>query len=402
MKAMSANALESWSLNQVSLTHDTQTLDITTLIQTIVIEEDIERGLITGSVAFIDTMNLLETLGMKGDDYLYISFNSLNSELTEKEPYQKLFRVSGYVELSEQNLGTKRAVQLEFASPAEVLNEVRSISKSYVNSSSNQIVNEMLTILEVPEEQRKIEETLFMKDMIIPNISPLEVISFMAKTSISKETGDSNFYFFENREGIQFVSGQKLIKETPFEIVVEGTNPTDLSMYKKSSNYQKAKGYDMMYQYRSGAAGLNMMMRDGLRKGYKEEAISFATVKEQFPRLNEIDAVIIETTPETMKQEFISVEQMYQFNGKSSYGNMTANRIINRESLGTKRSFLETPGDSDMGAGMLIDLKIANQNGQVSTRDSGKWLIAKCRHIININIGQYRQELDLISDSNIG
>lgn len=401
MKAMSANALESWSLNQVSLTHDTQLFDITTMIQTIVIEEDMEKGFIRGTIAFVDTMNLMETLGMKGEDYLYISFNSLKHDLTEKDPYKKLFRVIGYVELTEPNLGTKRAIQMDFCTPSEITNEYKSISKSYVNSSSNQIVSEMLKIIET-EGEPEIEETLFMKDLVIPNITPLEVISFLAKNSISKETGDSNFYFFENRDGVHFVSGQKLIKQVPFEIIVEGTNPSDLQMYKKATKYQKAKGYDMLQQFRSGAAGLNMMMRDGLRKGYKEEAISFKKTKEQFPLLNEVEAVIVPEDASTMMQEYISVEQMYQFNNKSSYGNMTANRIINRNSMSTKRSFLETPGDSDMSAGMLIDLKIANQKGQVSKRDSGKWLITKCRHIININIGQYRQELDLISDSNIG
>lgn len=400
MKGMSANALESWALNQVSIIKKDQELDITSLVQTLIVEEDIEKGLISGSLAFVDTMNLMETLGMTGDEMLYVSFNSYTSTLTEKDPYTKTFQISSYVEMTEPNLGTKRAIELRFNTPAEIYNELCNVSKSYVNTSNSQVVKDMLTILKI--DQPDIEETLFMKDLIIPNITPIEVIVWMSRYAMSKENGDSNFYFFENRDGVHFKSGQKLISQDPFEIVVEGTNPTDMKMYKKASNYQKAKGYDILHQHRTGASGLNIMMRDGLRKGYQVETVSFDSVKEKFPLINQVKAVETPEAVENARQDFISVEQMYQFNGKSSYGNMTANRIINRSSMTTKRSFLETPGDSDMSAGMMVDLKILDMKGMSSKRDSGKWLITKCRHIINTNAGHYRQELDLVSDSNIG
>lgn len=397
---MSANVLESWSLNTVSIVKGTQALEITNLVQTIIVEENIEKGFTSGSVVFMDTMNLMETMEMTGDEYLYVSFNSYNSNLVDKEPYVKLFRILGYMENTEPNLATKRIVQLEFVTPGEIENELKSISKSYKNASSTQIVTEMLEILKV-EDKLHIEETLFMKDLVLPNISPLEVISFMAKNSMSKLTGDSNFYFFENRDGIHFVSGASLKKQEPFEYVVEGTNPNDLQMNKKISNYQKVKGYDLLEQFRSGAIGLSISMRDGLRKGYRNEAISFSDVAKTFPVLNSDPVLSINPDVNTARQEYIVTEQMYQFNNKSSYGNMYAIRQINRNAMSSKRSFVEAPGDSDMTAGMLVDLKILNQIGQSSTRDAGKWLVAKCRHIISPLKGNYRQELDLISDSNI-
>lgn len=400
MKGMSANALESWSLNKVDIVKSDLSLDITTLVETIVIEEDIEKGFITGSLVFADTMNLMETLRMKGEEYIYISFNSFTQELTEKEPYSKLFKISSYQELTEQSLGTKRGVELRFASPAEIYNELCCIRKSFKNTSTSQVVKEMLEILKY-EEPMNIEETLFMRDMIMPGITPLEVISFMGQYSMSKETGDSNFYFFENRDGINFVSGTSLLKQEPFEYIVEGTNPTDIQMYRKVSNYQKVKGYDLLEQYRSGSAGMNMIMRDGLRKGYREEAVSFDKVKEQFPLMNNSPALNHDIDTRSTRQQYISTEQMYQYNDKSSYGNMNAIRVINRNAMSTKRSFMEAPGDSDVTAGMLVDLKVSNQLGQASERDSGKWLVAKVRHIISIGAGRYIQELDLISDSNI-
>lgn len=400
MKGMSSNALESWALNKVQIIRGQHALDITALVQTVVVEEDIEKGFVTGSVAFIDSMNLMETMEMLGEEYLYLSFNSFHTDLTEKEPYSKLFRISSYTELTEPNLGTKRGVELCFCTPAEIYNELCNIRKSYSNASSSQIVKEMLEILQV-DDTVNIEETLFMKDMIMPGITPLEVIAFMGRYSMSKATGDSNFYFFENRDGIHFVSGTTLVKQEPFEYVVEGTNPTDLNMYRKISNYQKAKGYDVLEQYRSGAIGLNIIMRDGLRKGYQEEALHYDKVKEQFPMLNNTNAVPYAENVQNAKQSFISTEQMYQYNNKSSYGNMYGIRNINRAAMSTKRSFVEAPGDSDVTAGMLLDLKVLNQIGQSSVRDSGKWLVAKVRHIINVNAGRYLQEMDLISDSNI-
>lgn len=400
MKGMSANALESWALNQVSILKGEQMFDITSLIQTLIVEEDMQKGLISGSVAFIDTMNLLETIGMTGDERLYISFNSFTSDLTEKDPYTKIFQIKKYSEYSEPNLKTKTAVQFEFCTPAEIYNELCTVSKSYVNTSNSQIVKEMLEILKV-DANITIEDTLFMKDLVVPNITPLEVVSWMGQYSLSKENGDSNFYFYEDRDSINFVSGQTIAKKEPFEIVVEGTNPTDLKMHKKASNYQRVKGYDMLEQYQSGASGLKMMMRDGLRKGYTEETVTFNKVKEEFPVLNTNSAVVVPEDVETARQVYISTEQMYQYNNKSSYGNMYANKLINKMSMTTKRSFLETPGDSDMTVGMIIDLKILNQIGRSSVRDSGKWLVNKCRHIINVNDGRYRQELDLVSDSNI-
>lgn len=402
MKGKSINAVESWSLNETILIGGTgTTFDITALTHTLVVEEDIEKGLIRGSIAFTDTMNIMETLEMKGQEYLYLSFNSMNPDMTDKDPYIKLFRVYGYVELTEQNLGTKRLVELRFCTPAELFNEYCNIRKSYKNASSSQIVKEMLEILKV-DADFNIEETLFMKDFVIPGITPLEVIAFMGQYSMSKETGDSNFYFFENRNGVNFVSGTKLIGQEPFEYIVEGTNPTDLSMHKKISNYQKAKGYDLIEQAASGAIGLNVMMRDGLRKGYSEEPVDYEKIKSQFPRMNNNSMLTLdEIDIKNAAQKYITIEQMYQFNNKSSYGNMSAIRQINRSSMSTKRSFVEAPGDSDLTAGMIVDLKVLNQMGKSSLRDSGKWLVTKLRHIIDVNAGRYRQEMDLISDSNI-
>lgn len=400
MKGLSSNALESWSLNQLSVIKGTNAMDISTLVETIVIEEDIERGFITGSIAFVDSMNIMETLEMTGDEHLYISFNSFDSNLEEKDPYSKLFRISSYQEMTEQNLGTKRAIELRFCSPGEIYNELCCIRKSYKNASTNQVVREMLDVLKV-EDIHEIEETLFMRDMIMPGITPLEVISFMGQYSMSKETGDSNFYFFENKHGVNFVSGTKLIQQEPFEYIVEGTNPKDYRMFRKVSNYQKVKGYDLLEQFRSGSSGMNMIMRDGMRKGYKESAVSYDSIKKQFPMLNNVPALTYEHSVNNARQQYISTEQMYQYNDKSSYGNMNAIRNINRHSMTTKRSFMEAPGDSDVTAGMLVDLKVSDQQGRPSVRDSGKWLVAKVRHLINVGAGRYTQELDLISDSNI-
>lgn len=400
MKGMSQNAIESWSLNEVRMVRETVSIDITSLIQTMIVEEDIEQGLLRGTLTFIDAMNITESLDMKGEEYLFISFNSFDHDLSEKDPYAKLFRIYSYMELTEQNLGTRRAVQLYFCTPAEVYNELCNIRKSYKNASSNQIVKEMLEILKV-ESDTFIEDTLFMKDLIIPGITPLETISFMAKTSISKDTGDSNFYFFENRYGIHFQSGVTLMKDEPFEYVVEGTNPTDMQMYHKISNYQRVKGYDVLESYASGAIGVNMMMRDGLRKGYREEPVSFDSLKGQYAMLNSSPTIVSPKEVKGARQHLISTEQMYQFNNKSSYGNMTAIREINRNSLYTKRSLISCAGDSDVGVGKIIDLKVLNQNGQISVVDSGKWLVAKCRHVIDVNAGRYTQEMEIISDSNI-
>lgn len=397
---MSSNSLESWALNQVSIVKGTHALDITSLVQTLIVEEDIEKGFARGSLAFIDSMNLMETMEMTGDEFLFVNFNSFKPDLTEKDPYSKIFQINGYMELSEQSLGTKRGIQLEFVTPGEIKNEYQYVSKSYSNTSNSSIVKEMIDLLEV-DDTINIEETLFMKDLIIPNITPLEAISFLGRYSMSKENGDSNFYFFENRYGINFVSGTTLSKQEPFEYIIEGSNPKDLQMYKKVSNFQRVKGYDLLEAARSGSLGENVAMRDALHRGYQIQSIDAEEINQDFPVLNNIPVLSIKPDVQFGRTEFISTEQMYQFNNKSSYGNMKAIRDIKRGQMSQKRAFMEAGGDSDVCAGMLVDLKIINQIGQASARDSGKWLIAKCRHIINVNAGRYTQEFDLISDSNI-
>ena len=398
---VSTAAYENFTIERIILSKGEKGFDLSNAFIRMDIDESIENGFMKGSFDFIDTMNLTDALVMGGTEFVQLSFFSRDYKEVNGPEFEKLFRVSRYEDITDADTMKRKFTRVHFVSVGEIENDYHKVSKSYKQVGSHLIVGEMLEILGYPESYINLESTLNNKDIVIPNLSPLQVINHMTQTSQSGKANnksDSNYYFYESRDKVNFVSGSTLTQADPVVDLIYG--PTDeITMYGKIIKYERVRGFNLSDQLRNGGLGVTVNSHSLVNKLYKTEYVDFATAKKDYPMMNPVKWFDDIESNRNMSVKFRPEDQLYKFLNKGAHGNSAAIRHINRTSLQAKRAFAQVPGDTNITAGVTVNLAMHDQKGEINIKDSGKWLVNRVTHLITQE--NYFMNLELVSDSNI-
>ena len=296
----------------------------------------------------------------------------------------------------------KRIVTMKIESIGSINNEFMTISKSFSNTGAHAIVAEMLEAIGYPTDVQNIEPTLYNRDIVIPNITPLEVIghlSALVQSGDSNSKGDSNFYFFENRDKVNFVSGTTLLKSDPIASLVYD-HENDSVMYNRVLKYHRVRGMNIRQQIRDGGLGCSIHSHSLVDKRMKVTPVAASGVKKIYKPMNSDSWYGGSITDNvTVVNIQSSEDQMYKFINMGSNGNSVGIRRVNRSSLLAKRALASVAGNTDITSGSVIELKTPDLNGGTNTRDSGRWLVNRIVH--KITRESYTMDLELISDSDL-
>lgn len=397
---VSVNSGNNFTVEHIVLIQGDTGYDISGIVTLMEISESIDDGLLEGYVEFVDSMSLMETLVFRGDEHIRVSFYSKTAGGVPNQKYVKMFRVNRFEAADSPSTRNKKFVRLNFNSMGEVNNEFIKVSKSYSNVGMHEIVADMLKLIGYSEHDYLIEKTLYNRDIVIPNITPLEVITHLASNAVSASEnakGDSNFYFFENCAAINFVSGTTLMNVEPVaELIFEGDS--SILMYNRLFQFAIVRGYNIQDQARHGGLGSMIHSHSLVNKSYKSVYMADTTVKQTYPMMNSIKWYGGDLTSNRMSnQEFRPEDQMYKFLNMGSAGNSAAIRNVNRTMLNAKRAVGQMAGNTDIMCGSTVNIKIPVPTGRPSAPDAGVWLVSKIRHIITRS--SYTMALEFITDS---
>ncbi|APU01498.1 hypothetical protein [Aeromonas phage 65.2] len=400
----SSVAYENFTIDRIAFVqgNDPTGLDISEIFKSVSITEGITQGLLKGSMDFVDSMNLINTINPRGDEKIQISFRSVHLNGEEAKTYSKMFKILRYEDITSPNTQIKKYVRMYFQSEEEMNNEYRKVSKSYLNTSIHSIIKDMLNLIGFKDDYIFIEKTLYNRDIVIPNLTPLSVINHLAQNSQSSEPnakGDSNFYFYEDINGVNFKSGTTLMIEEPkVDLTFEATH--DISMYNKIIKLQRVKGYNLAEQYRSGGLGVDVHTMSITNKSYRSSYQDYYGVKQIYPKLNPEPWFGGEITPERNTCVILSNEdQMYKYINIGSNGNSVGIRTTNRASLNAKRMLIQIPGNTDLSCGNIVNIIAGDTNGELTSKDAGHWLVNSLTHTLTRET--YFISAELISDSDI-
>jgi len=245
-------------------------LDLTTSVwHELNFYEDIYSPIVSGDITLTDTVGLIESFPIIGEEILDVSFSTAGASLpptqgpppsspsVSEAPKQVINRFRVYkVDPPVQVTDNSRTIKLYFVTDNQFTNLLSKVRKIYptkqnLPNTTQSITDKSYTLADTardifydffvgtkkPLRQPKtrkpflVEPTRYKSEIVIPNWNPFKAISFLASKAVSAnpETKGANFVFYQTLQGFRFVSietlmlgGFRLFKEKDDDEVIEG------------------------------------------------------------------------------------------------------------------------------------------------------------------------------------
>lgn len=206
-------------------------VEISNLVDTIAISEDIFRNTLYGSIEIIDSVNLLSGIESPKDNLTFPIVGEEFLELTytidwDPEPITVRLRFFVYSisQIEYAKNSSKKQYTLKFCSEENLLDSITLVQKGYTGKHSDSVKSILNDYLFVEQENigiakkraKKIvtQPTKGIQNVCIPRLPPLQAAHFLAKRSIAEDIFTSGSYlFFENFKGFYFCDIEYLISE---------------------------------------------------------------------------------------------------------------------------------------------------------------------------------------------
>lgn len=371
--------------------------------------EDVFSNTMSGYLVIMDSLDLINTLPIMGEEILYIDLQTPSL----KKSIKKEFYVYKLSALKQQ----KRASSyiLHFCSLELISSLNQKISKSFKGNITD-TVKSIFTDKRFIGSNRSIvsDKTSNEYSFIAPYWSPLQTINWLTTKSLNNR-GVSNFLFFENNKEFEYVSIDSLISTKPVrEYVLADVNSTTVvgdDMDKRYSFVELVEmpvTFDYMRNSSAGMYGGILYTYDLTTKKIKKTEYDYLT---DFNKSNHTNKVPLKSKNlfNNNRSNIDFAEQNDYLTGKFKSQKLHDTMLQRSSLLEQIRAFkfnIRVFGRTDIKVGQTImytapkqreiaqDEIQANANSEYFT---GKYLITAIRH--QIIHGQHHMEMEIVSDS---
>jgi hypothetical protein len=186
--------------------------DISAIFEELNVYDSLLMPCMTGGIVIKDSVGLSKRLTFDGSEYIKI--NIVKGEDNAVTTINKTFRIYKQSDRTTLNQSSEIYV-LSFISEEFIYSEQQKISQSYTGSYDTIVKSVLTKYLKVPTTRVGIVETTRgSQSAVIPLLSPLKSIDWVLKRALDKNN-KSNFVFFENKIGFNFVSLPTLFSYGP-------------------------------------------------------------------------------------------------------------------------------------------------------------------------------------------
>ena len=388
-----------------------QTISLINTMVELLVHQSIDAGVMFGSLLLVDGNDLFNNFYLCGNEYLNVVIDQPSLDAPIKKTF-RIYKVSNRT--NNNNAGAKYI--LYFTSNEAILSSSTVVSKAYKNKRLSDIVVDILrNVLNVtPKKINRLEITSGQYDIVIPSYRPLEAIQWVASRSY---TSSQNYcyYFFESRDGFEFVSQQTLFKQNPIKNLIydiKNTNETpnqssDVSKNKNSLEKMRIlEDFDMIKSASNGAFASRLLSVNLMTQQFNYNDYVATLAASQNRLLNKYmpinDQKLMQSTYSNFKT-YISTNSTKQ-EKENSVELWLMNRQMHKNLLENFRVKGVLSGDITLKAGDIVNLKFpkyvaADSSGkQFDQYRSGKYLVADITHKFN-NTGVFETIVELVSDS---
>jgi hypothetical protein len=376
--------------------------------------ENVFNPFLTADLSLLDGASFIERYNISGNEDFEIEFIGYGFD----EPLKYTFKIIELVtSLPLNNLRAKQVI-LRLASKEFLSDTSTSIAKSY-NTGTKEIVTDIIRNYLKSDKQLTTEDSKSPPVIVLPFLSPFKAIDFVRQRTVSEKYKSSSFLFFENSRGFNFstVEGivEKGMKSNPqsffqSESVSNDDPNTNIDSHHLFFNLTVQSSFNLSSTFKNGGLRTNVTQYDITTKKYSERVFYNDPSK----------SIFVDTTANKNPLLTKSVFDQYAKNGNkpiflpfSKYkdtNNPTSNFIFDTvaerlcfSSLFTQQQiYIDVPGNTLLGAGSLIYLKIPRYDALNSKKDSnemstGYYMVTACKHTItNADTAKYDTHLELM------
>ena len=348
-------------------------------------------------LSIVDSINLIQDFPIIGEEYVKIEFKTPSSMV----PASYLLRVNKVKD--KQVFPNNKAVtyNLECVS-SEVFRNASTLVSKQLNDSVSSGIRDLVTNDLGTQKSLKVEETKGIDKVLVTRMTPFKAVDFLRRRAISKKYASSAFVFFENRNGYQFTTIEKLIDEGTKYI----SESDRIFFYDSASNNMDMSNVTL----RNIIAYNQVTFADTLSKvqngGLNNQVLRFDLISG--------DVKILNTTINEVQDKFKSSDDKSSSMNTSGFsrnhGKTTTvtnfvpfssdrDESLIPEKISISQTFTQqlvqnivqifVYGDSDLTIGDMITCNFPETVGMskdpaMARLDSGNYLVSKVRHMISL------------------
>jgi len=376
------------------------------------------NDMIEGSITIQNRANISGLMSrFTGQELIEISFasgkgkgngNGIRSE------YKKTFRCLSTELISDcSSTSPTSYISIELSSQFLAVNETNRISKFYDNTNPSFIVNDILTNY-ASNFNVKVEETASIGKYSIGVTKPNDVITDLLDVAISTEFKSSDFRFFENRDGLNFVSMGSLMSVKPeFSFAVKTPNE---SLNAGEGNTLNIEYLDAFWlnnsdnNYKDGTFGCNVTSTSLIDQSFEFIKYDRSTLDKDRPLLNDNSTLyqyenVVDNMQTYNKNKLVSSDSIYNKLKDDHGAHKTAVSTLEKTRNDSKRIVIRSAGFTDITVGDIVGVNFLNiDNGNrvssnININISGNWIIIAIKY--SVTLSNLSCEYTLMSDSNI-
>ena len=420
-------------------------VDISNLVITIDLNENIHQSSIIGTIIIGDANNLIEKLPITGQEYLDLKISTpgaVHSEDIIDFTGDKSLYV--YDVVAREPLSSGSQVYTLSVSTIEPLrNHNTRISKSYTKTVS-EIVRDILKNTFKTSKKLFIEKTKGVRKIVSPNSHPFTLITRLKREAKSAKYNSPHYLFFENKNGFHFRTLQDLVNQ-PIKHIFH-TGDKNLDEDRSNSNYLEdttiGQSFRRIKSFKfssvnnwhdsnlSGMLGSTLITHDIYTKSYTKKTFDYIKNFKKYDRIESQKPMYNATA---LKQDFGTFEDsrlfihptsrvgtnsydkdaQYYKDGEAQYDSSVPEDFISdrHSKIAELNSGISinmiVHGHTGISVGDMVDIRFPivgedHDNERIEKTTSGNYLISHLRHSFVLATSNHEIHLRVVKDGKGG
>ena len=401
-------------INELTIVSKGGSIDIKEIFSEIDIFDSLYMPVMSGKILISDATGLSSRLMFDGSEVLLIDITKTSD--SDVGRFRKAFRIykqTDRVSVSER----QENYILSFVSDELIFSDQQRVNQAYKMTYMEMVERIMLDYLKIPANSLNgvYEESAGERDVIIPNLRPIEAIQWISKKAVNMSNSPS-YIFFENLIGYNFITISKLLSEREIlDIDFKSKNKNEkgsaLSELSSARSFEVVSQSDSIKKTRSGVNAGTFIGFDPITRMISKRPLSYLDHFENMEHSNRTpnfsaqinkdgllntemyDSRIVLDTFSTPRQlsEYVKSHDPESL----SYGSRTEDYTFQRkaifENLNSKKLKIVMPGNFQLTTGFNVNVKAPFFGKKVEGEEdedltlSGKYLIVGSRQIIKEN-----------------